>query len=138
MKTLLGEKLGELKGTIISKRVLDGTDDPKVEFNVATGGNLGGVEVTELHIYTSVQGIDEIQYGETKGAVMTIDGNESVTFTGHGMGYATEGGKMAYAGSVFFKTLSKGRLDFLNNIFAVFENDVDDSGNIIIRAWEWK
>lgn len=135
---MLGDQLGILTGKIASKRVLDVTDSPQVEFDVSTTGKLRDTEVTELHTYTSIQAPDGIQYGTTNGIIMTKDGTENATFTGHGMGYINEAGKMKYAGSVFCKSSLDGKISFLNNVFGVFENDVDESGNIIIRIWEWK
>lgn len=70
--------------------------------------------------------------------MVTKDSTEYVTFTGHGTGYVDEARKMRYAGSIFFKSLSAGKIGFLANVFGVFENDVDKSGNIVIRIWEWK
>lgn len=135
---MLGNQLGMLTGKIMSKRVSDITDSLQVEFNVSTTGNLREIGVTELHTYTSVQTSDGIQYGGTNGVIMTKDGTETATFNGHGIGYTNEAGKIKYAGSVFFKSLSKGKISFLNNVFGVFENDVDESGDIVIRLWEWK
>lgn len=135
---MLGDQLGILKGKIMSKRVLDVTDSPQIEFNVSTTGKLRETDVTESHTYTSTQTADGIQYGTTNGIIMTKDGTENATFTGHGMGYINEAGKMKYAGSVFCKSSLDGKLGFINNVFGVFENDVDESGNIIIRIWEWK
>jgi hypothetical protein len=135
---MLGDQLGTLTGKIVSKRVLDVTDSPQVEFNVSTMGKLREIEVTELHTYTSMKTLDGIEYGRTNGVIMTKDGSENATFTGHAMGYTNGAGKIKYAGSVFIKSPLKGKISLLNNVFGVFENDVDESGNIVIRLWEWK
>lgn len=135
---MLGDQLGTLTGKIMSKRVLNVTDSPQIEFNVSTTGKLRGTQVTESHTYISTQTSDGIQYGTTNGIIMTKDGTENATYTGHGMGYTNEAGKMKYAGSVFCKSSLEGKIGFLNNVFGVFENDVDELGNITIRIWEWK
>ncbi|MGA7370348.1 MAG: hypothetical protein WBX01_14565 [Nitrososphaeraceae archaeon] len=67
------------------------------------------IAVTELHTYTSMQTSEGTQYGGTKGIVMTKDGTENATFAGHRTGYVNEAEKMKYTGSIFFKSLSKGK-----------------------------
>jgi hypothetical protein len=128
---MLGDQLGTLTGKIMSKRVLNVTDSPQIEFNVSTTGKLRETEVTESHTYTSTQTSDGIQYGTTNGIIMTKDGTENATYTGHGMGYINEAGKMKYAGSVFCKSSLEGKVGFLNNVFGVFENDVDESAILL-------
>ena len=135
---MLGEQLGTLTGKIVNKRVVNVTGSPQIEFNISTAGKVRQIEVTELHTYTSEQRSGGTQYGKTNGIIMTKDGTEYVTFTGHGTGYVDEARKMRYAGSIFFKSLSAGKIGFLTNVFGVFENDVDESDNIVIRVWEWK
>lgn len=135
---MLRDQLGTLAGKIISKRVVDVTEGPEIEFDVSTAGNLREIEVTELHTYKSVQTSEGIQYGRTKGTITSKDGTGNAYFTGHAMGYINEAGKMKYAGSIFVRSPSKGKISILNGIFGVFENDLDESGNIVIRIWEWK
>jgi len=135
---MLGDQLGTLTGKIMNKRVANVADSPQIEFNISTAGKVKQIEVTELHTYTTEQRSEGIQYGTTKGIIMTKDGTGTVTFTGHGMGYFDEARKMKYAGSIFFKSLSAGKIDFLTNVFGVFENDVDEFDNIVIRIWEWR
>jgi hypothetical protein len=50
----------------------------------------------------------------------------------------TEGGRVSYRGSLFFRANSTGKLSFLNNIVTVFEYEVDESGNTAAKMWEWK
>lgn len=136
---MLGDKIGELVGKISSQRVLDVTENQKIEFNVSTAGTFRNIEVTEFHTYVSVVGLDGIPYGQTNGIVTIKKGSESASFTGHAVGYNTGNGKMRYIGSIFFKTSSiNGNLSFLNNVLGVFENDIDESNNSIIRLWEWR
>ncbi|MDX1372904.1 MAG: hypothetical protein R3321_10560 [Nitrososphaeraceae archaeon] len=136
---MLGNKLGELVGKISSQRVLDVTGNQKIEFNVSTSGTFRNIAVTELHTYVSVIGFDGIPYGQSNGIVMVKNGSESANFTGHAVGYNAGNGKMRYTGSIFFKASSlNGTLSFLNNVLAVFENDIDESNNSTIRLWEWR
>jgi hypothetical protein len=77
-------------------------------------------------------------YGEAKGILMTRDGQEMVTYTAEGIGRVVGPGKIRFLGSVFYSTASTGKLAFLNNLVAVFEHEVDESGNVSNKLWEWK
>jgi len=45
---------------------------------------------------------------------------------------------ISFRGSVFYKTSSNGKLAFLNNMVGVFEAETDQSGNGVVKIWEWK
>ena len=49
-----------------------------------------------------------------------------------------ENGKSMFRGSAFYNTASKGKLAFLNNSMTVFESEIDGTGNILNKEWEWK
>ena len=70
--------------------------------------------------------------------VMSRDGQEMATFTGQGIGRFVGPGKIRFVGSLFYHTTSTGKLAFLNNLVAVFEHEVDESGNVANKFWEWK
>ena len=38
----------------------------------------------------------------------------------------------------FYKTDSRGSLNFLNNVMAVFEFEISESGETSARNWEWE
>jgi hypothetical protein len=61
-----------------------------------------------------------------------------VTYTAEGIGRFVGPGKIRFVGSVFYSTASTGKLAFLNNLVAVFEHEVDESGNVSNKMWEWK
>ena len=138
MKNTLGEYLGELKGKITGRRVLDVTNGPNLEVNVTRGGNLKGVEVTELVTYCATLSSDGTHHGQGEGIIMTKDGSETTTHTGGGIGHLTGPAKLRYVGSLFFGT-SKGKLEFLNNSVVVFEVEIDlETLDDSIKLWEWK
>lgn len=49
-----------------------------------------------------------------------------------------ENGKSLLSGSAFYHTVSKRKLAFLHNIMTVFESEIDGTGNILNKEWEWK
>ena len=59
------------------------------------------------------------------------------TWKGYGIG-CYNGRNRTDRSSVFFKTMSTGKLAFLNNTIEVFEFEADKNGNTNGKIWEWK
>jgi hypothetical protein len=134
---MLGDQLGEERGKITSQRVLD-VEPQKMEISFSGTGKLRGVETTMTVTYWSAFRSGGALYGEAKGILMSRDGQEMVTYTAEGIGRFVGPGKIRFVGSVFYSTASTGKLAFLNNLVAVFEHEVDESGNVSNKMWEWK
>jgi hypothetical protein len=137
LKNMLREQLADEKGKIISQRVL-GVEPPKMEISFSGTGKYRGTDTTVTGTYWSALGPDGTLHGEGQGLVMSRDGQEMATFTGQGVGRFVGPGKVRFVGSVIYNTVSTGRLAFLKNLVAAFEHDVDESGNVSNKFWEWK
>jgi hypothetical protein len=137
---MLGELIYESKGKITGQLILSVENGiPKVEVSISGNGIFNGnLDVTETWTYWTIQRPDGTSYGEGKGVIMTKDGSEVATATGHGEGKMTDAGKMKYPGAIFFETSSKNKLAFLNHLIGVNEYEVDASGNYEHKLWEWK
>jgi hypothetical protein len=144
---MLGDLIYEHKGKIIGQRVLGNASEkgeavvlPKVETTFSADAKLKGtIDITDTGTYLSIIRPGGILHGEGQGLYMTKDGSgETATWTGQGVGRLTEGGRVSYRGSLFFRANSTGKLSFLNNIVTVFEYEVDESGNTTAKMWEWK
>jgi hypothetical protein len=70
----------------------------------------------------------------------TQDRREMAKWTAQGIRElkVNENGKSLFRGSAFYLTVSKRKLAFLNNSMTVFESEVDSTGNISNKEWEWK
>jgi hypothetical protein len=137
---MLGKLIFESKGKITGQRVLSVANGiPKLEVSVTgTGIFNGNIDVTETWTYWTIQRPDGTSYGKGRGVIMTKDGSEVATATGHGDGKMTDSGKMRYPGAIFYETSSKNKLAFLNHLVGVNEYEVDASGNYEHKLWEWK
>ena len=132
---MLGEKIGEVKGKRLVRRVLS-VDPPTAEVSFEDSGKILGVPVTGMGTYTSEVRADGSIFGTGQGMSMTEDG-ESATWTGSGLGHFGPGGSVSYRGMLFFRTTSK-KLARLNNACAAFEYEVDAKGATTSKMWEWK
>ncbi|HEY7108467.1 MAG TPA: hypothetical protein VH415_03470 [Nitrososphaeraceae archaeon] len=133
---MLGEIIGEMKGKISSQRVLD-SEGPEVETNISASGSLRGVQVTETLTYVASPSARGILHGVGEAVVISEKG-EMATFRGEGIGRFDSSGTLKWRGAVFFKPSSSGELQFLNNLVAAFEAEVDAQGNFSDKTWEWK
>ncbi len=136
---MLGDYLGELKGKITGRRILDVTNGPNLEVNVTREGKLKGVEVSEMLTYSTSRNSDGSWYGHGQGVITTKDGSDTATFTGAGIGHFTGPARVRYAGSMFFGTSGKGKVAFLNNSVVLFEIEINlETLDDNIKFWEWK
>lgn len=132
---MLGEKIGEVTGKRLVRRVLS-VEPPTAEISFEDGGTMYGVPVTGMGTYTSTIRPDGSILGSGHGVSMTDDG-EPVTWTGTGLGRFGPGGSVSYRGMLFISTASK-KLARLNNACAAFEYEVDAKGATTSKLWEWK
>ena len=87
---MLGEYLGELQGKVITRRVVDITNGPKLEVTLLREGKIKGVEITDMTTYTTTRALDETWHGQGNGFYTTMDNSEVITQSGKGIGIFTE------------------------------------------------
>jgi hypothetical protein len=135
---MLGEQIGEETGQITGTRVLpDEGAGPKVEVSFQTSGTIFGIHESDMGTYVSTARPDGTLFGEGQGIIMTDDG-EVVTWRGQGVGRMTGHGMAAsWRASIYGQTTSE-RLARINTIAGVIEFEVDESGKLSSRSWEWK
>jgi hypothetical protein len=132
---MLGDKMGEVKGRRIVRRVLS-VDPPTAEVSFEDSGEMFGVPTTGIGSYTSVVQPDGSLHGNGQGLIMTNDG-EGVSWTGTGNGRFGTGGAISYRGMLFFRTTST-KLAHVNNACGAFEYEVAADGTTVSKIWEWK
>jgi hypothetical protein len=132
---MLGEMIGESHGKRTGRRVL-ATSPFKVEVSFEDSGKILGNEYNGITTYWAESRPDGSLYGEGEGVFLLQDGG-NVTLKGAGVGTIKAGGAVSYRGAVFFGA-SSPKLSRLNNVAAVFEFEVDASGNTHSKFWEWK
>ena len=92
---MLGEQLGELRGTRTARRVLSVDNGFKLEVAFESKGKLAGADVMEIGTYWSATRPGGGLYGEGQGVVMSQDG-EVATWKGGGIGKVTGGGAVSF------------------------------------------
>lgn len=134
---MLGEKLGEGKGKVTSKRVLPSAG-PQVTIEVSfqSQGTILGLQCTENVTYTATTRPDGTLYGEGQGVLMGANG-ETATWKGQGIGRFAADGTAQWRGAVYY-TASSQKLSRLNSVVGVFEHSIDKDGNATEQVFEWR
>jgi hypothetical protein len=70
--------------------------------------------------------------------VITTRDGEIATWTGSGIGRFTDQGKIRFHGPLLYRTFSKEKLAFINNLVGVYETQIDENQNFLYKVWEWK
>jgi len=136
---MLGEKIGEERGKVTGRRVLEGQDYRyvRMEISFESPGTILGQAGVNMGTYTIFERIPGQIYGEGRGIFVTKDG-ESGIWNGHGIGRMTgDGMGMAFAASVAFQTNSP-KLARLNDALVLIEHQIDNAGNTHSTLFEWK
>lgn len=97
----------------------------------------GTVNITDIGTFINTIIDNTVYYSQGHGFMTTQDGREMAKWTAQGIRelIVKENGKSL---SAFYLTVSKRKLAFLNNSMTVFESEVDSTGNISNKEWEWK
>ena len=135
---MLGEMIGESRGKRVVRRVIpaEGIVPVRIEVSIEDSGKLLGIDTTGFGSYCATPRADGMLLGEGQGVVTTRDG-EMVTWKGSGLGKLSPGGAISYRGILYYQTASQ-KLARLNSAPAVFEYDIDPSGETHVKQWEWK
>ncbi|MGD1836284.1 MAG: hypothetical protein ACPKPY_09420 [Nitrososphaeraceae archaeon] len=135
---MLGDLIYEGKFRLTGSRVLD-SEENKIEHNFTEEGRFKDIPITMLGTFWTVSVGKNIVYGEGQHVITTKDGEDTATFRGYGIGRVnTQSTSTSYRGSFFYKTSSNDKLAFLNNLVGIFEAEINESGNGIVKVWEWK
>lgn len=130
--------IGKEQGKVTSVRVTVGDLGPKMEVQLAGGGQILGVGIADIVTYRNQMRPDGLFYGTADGVIFTEDA-QGASYTGTGVGRMLgRNGAASWRGSQIFQTASP-KLAALNGIVVLFEYEIDETGlNMETTLWEWK
>jgi hypothetical protein len=137
-RAMVGDKLGNLTGKVMLRRVLPspGQGAARTETTQRGTGTLLGVEFQDMSTYESEVRPDGTLYGSGQGVCMG-KGGALATWVGHGVATVTKGGGSAFRGAIFFYSTSPA-WQRLNGVAALFEYDVAPDDSYTGAFTEWK
>ena len=121
------------KGMITTQKELGPN---KTQYTFAANGTMNGnIDVTDTGKFESnSRGEPAPGLLTTKhGIITTKDGSETANYTGIDVGNITD-----YQGASAYSTNSTGNLSFLNNMLGIYKGETGESGNFVLREWQWK
>jgi len=134
---MLGEKIGEGSGKVISQRVLPNPGGaPKMETSFQSSGKLMGLASNETGTYSAELRPDGTLFGQGQGLVTGTHG-EVASWTGQGVGLPQKDGSIKYRGAIYFDSKSP-TWSRLTHVAALFEYEVDAQGHTKGQLFEWK
>jgi hypothetical protein len=134
---MLGEKIGEGSGKVISQRVLPSPGGlPTMETSFQSTGKLMGLATTETGTYVASLRADGTLFGQGQGIVMGVQG-ETASWTGQGIGLLQKDGSIKYRGAIYFDSKSP-TFSKLTSVAGLFEYEVDAQGHTKGQLFEWK
>jgi hypothetical protein len=130
----IGEYIQESKGKITTLRVLE---NGKIEVSYQATGKLLGIEVSELYTAIITPQLGGALYMEGNG-IITSSAGDSEVLKFQGIGRSTGAGfKASYSGSTFGQAASTKFAKLIDEM-TVWEVDIDEAGNFLLKIWEWK
>jgi hypothetical protein len=137
--SMLGEKIGEERGKVTSRRVLKSGDPHylKMEITFETQATVYGVSCMSIGTYEVFERISGQLYGVGQGMIRTPDG-EGAIWNGHGVGVPTPDGGVKFAASVAYQAGSQGKLARLNHVLVLVEHTSSGDGSVRSTFSEWK
>ena len=134
---MLGDKLGNVTGKVVLRRVLAvGPSLTRTESTQRGAGTLLGVDYGEMSTYESELRPDGTLFGSGQGIYMGR-GGEMATWIGQGVGSLTKGGGVSFRGAIYIYSTSPA-WQRLNAVASVYEYEVDADDNYKGTLTEWK
>jgi hypothetical protein len=137
--SMLGDKVGEERGKVTSRRALKSGDPHylKLEISFETQATIYGLQCMSIGTYEVFERVSGQLYGVGQGMVRTADG-EGAIWNGHGVGTPTADGGVRFAASVAFQAGAHGKLARLNHALVLVEHTASGDGNVRSTFTEWK
>jgi hypothetical protein len=131
---MLGNLVAEDRGKAVGFRILP---DGEIEQTGQGMGKWWGMDGTNLSTHVATLRPDGTFTSEGHGLITTSDG-ESMTVKIYGLGSPTGKGQAIKIRGVAFAQTTSPKFAHASKVVLVFEFDSDDTGNYLLRVWEWK
>ena len=136
---MLGDKIGEERGKVTSRRALKSGDPHylKLEISFESQGTIYGTPCMGIGTYEVFERVSGQLYGVGQGMIRTQDG-EGAIWNGHGVGTPTPDGGVKFAASAAFQASAQGKLSRLNQVLVLVQHTASGDGSVKATFTEWK
>ena len=133
---MLGEKLGSMKATSVTKVLPSEGTLPKFEVTAQGSGTIAGVQVQFMGTYHTEMRADGSMYGECPNSALLMAADGVATLKASGVGRTEPDGSTKFRGIFYIETTAPSLMS-LNGKAIVQEYDVDAEGNATSEMWHW-
>jgi hypothetical protein len=136
---MLGDKIGEERGKVTSRRALKSGDPHylKLEISFESQATIYGIQCMSIGTYEVYERISGQLYGVGQGMIRTQDG-EGAIWNGHGVGTPAPDGGVKFAASAAFQAGPQGKLARLNHVLVLVQHIASGDGSVKSTYTEWK
>ena len=125
---MLGEKLGSMTATSVTKVLPSDGTLPKFEITAQGSGTIAGVQVQFMGTYHTEMRADGSMYGECPNSALLMAADGVATLKASGVGRTEPDGSTKFRGIFYIETTAPSLMS-LNGKAIVQEYDVDAEGN---------
>ena len=133
---MLGEKLGSMTATSVTKVLPSEGTLPKFEVTAQGSGTIAGVQVQFMGTYHTEMRADGSMYGECPNSALLMAADGVATLKASGVGRTDPDGSTKFRGIFYIETTAPSLMS-LNGKAIVQEYDVDAEGNATSEMWHW-
>ena len=133
---MLGEKLGSMTATSVTKVLPSEGTLPKFEVTAQGSGTIAGVQVQFMGTYHTEMRADGSMYGECPNSALLMAADGVATLKASGVGRTEPDGSTKFRGIFYIETTAPSLMS-LNGKAIVQEYDVDAEGNATSEMWHW-
>ena len=133
---MLGEKLGSMTATSVTKVLPSDGTLPKFEVTAQGSGTIAGVQVQFMGTYHTEMRADGSMYGECPNSALLMAADGVATLKASGVGRTEPDGSTKFRGIFYIETTAPSLMS-LNGKAIVQEYDVDAEGNATSEMWHW-
>ena len=133
---MLGEKLGSMTATSVTKVLPSDGTLPKFEVTAQGSGTITGVPVQFMGTYQTEMRADGSMYGECPNSSLLMAADGVATLKASGVGRTEPDGSKKFRGIFYIETTAPSLMS-LNGKAIVQEYDVDSEGNATCEMWHW-
>jgi len=134
----LGEPFYVEQVTPTAVRVVDINGTPRLEVSYSGSARIAGINVTDFGTYQELKSENGGSFYSEGRGIVRADNGETATYISHTVGHSTEEGKCNDHGTLIFSAPANSKLSFLNNLIAVFKDEVPKGAPGLVKVWKWE
>jgi hypothetical protein len=117
--------------------VVNGINASEISFSGT--GTANGINFRDTGKALIMPRVGGATYVQGNVVITANNSSEKASYSFKEIGHSSSpDGTIKSTGAAFFGSNATGKLAFLNNLVAIYHNQIDKAGNSVLTAWKWK